>query len=191
MKKELHAAFKPLLDKMKDEKLKEKVVDTWALCAERGGWKTYGELEEMPFTLLTNTLGVNLIEHTIAVTKGAMGLADAMFSTYKKVNFDINMDILIAGGILHDVGKLLETEKTADGKYRKSYHGKIARHPVSGAIVAAELGLPLEVQNIIICHAKEGDGAPKRIEAVFVHQADFATFDPCVMKEKGLLIEGN
>ena len=96
---------------------------------------------------------------------------------------------VIAGGILHDVGKLMEIEKTQDGKYQKSYAGKCARHPISGAIVAAANGIPMEVQNIIICHAKEGDGRPQRIEAVFIHQADFATFNPCVMREKGLLIE--
>ncbi|HOB72412.1 MAG TPA: hypothetical protein PKM18_11580, partial [bacterium] len=71
----------------------------------------------------------------------------------------------------------------------KSYAGKCARHPISGAIAAAKAGLPMEIQNIIICHAKEGEGRPQRIEGVFIHQADFATFDPCVMKQKGLLIE--
>ena len=45
-----------------------------------------------------------------------------------------------------------------------------------------------EIQNIIICHAKEGEGRPQRIEGVFIHQADFATFNPAVMKEKGQLI---
>lgn len=188
MKKNLEKAFSELTGKMEDKDLADKVIQVWVDCAVEGGWKDYEELLEMPFTLLTETDGVNLIEHTTAVTKASIGIAEAMMTTYKKMPFDINMDWLIAGGILHDVGKLMESEKV-DGKYRKSYAGQCARHPISGAIAAAKAGLPLEIQNIIATHAKEGEGAPKRIEGVFIHQADFATFDPCVMKQKGLLIE--
>ncbi len=188
MKEQLKQRFQPLLEQMKDKKLAEQVMTVWYNCAVEGGWKSVEEIENIPFTLLTDTYGVNLIEHTIAVTRGAMGLAAAMKDTYRSVPFEICDDWVIAGGILHDVGKLMEIEKY-DGGYRKSYAGKCARHPISGAIAAAQAGLPQEVQNIIICHAKEGEGRPQRIEAVFVHQADFATFNPCVMRAKGLLIE--
>jgi putative nucleotidyltransferase with HDIG domain len=188
MKEKFRNVFSSILNRMEDKVLADKVIQVWVDCAVEGGWKSVEEIAEIPFTLLTETEGVNLIEHTIAVTKGALGIADAMISTYRKVPFDINIDWVIAGGILHDVGKLMEIEKV-DGKYRKSYAGKCARHPISGAIAAAKAGLPMEIQNIIICHAKEGEGRPQRIEGVFIHQADFATFDPCVMKQKGLLIE--
>ncbi|MGM0628613.1 MAG: HD domain-containing protein, partial [Candidatus Fermentibacterota bacterium] len=101
--------------------------------------------------------------------------------------YDIDMDLLVAGGLLHDVGKLLEIERV-DGEYRKSHWGRCARHPISGAILASELGLPLEIVNMIACHSREGDGRPQRVETVLVHQADFATFNPMVMLSKGLLI---
>ena len=64
-----------------------------------------------------------------------------------------------------------------------------ARHPISGAILVAEAGLPDELVNIVACHAKEGEGRPQCIETVLIHQADFATFDPLVMMEKGQLIQ--
>ena len=114
MKKELKKVFGELLAEMKDKALAEKVVEVWADCAKDGGWKNFDELCEIPFTLLTPTDGVNLIEHTVAVTKGALGIAKAMISTYKKVPFEINLDWVIAGALLHDVGKLMEIEK-ADG----------------------------------------------------------------------------
>jgi HD-like signal output (HDOD) protein len=63
-----------------------------------------------------------------------------------------------------------------------------ARHPIAGAIIAARCGMPDDIVNTIACHAKEGDGAPKVLETVLIHQADFATFDPLVMMEKGQLI---
>ena len=83
--------------------------------------------------------------------------------------------------------KLIEIE-FVNGKYQKSYKGKCARHPISGAIIAAKAGLCYEIVNIIANHSKEGEGRPQRIETVLIHQADFATFNPMVMMNKGLLI---
>ncbi|GAB4283673.1 MAG: HD domain-containing protein [Marinilabiliales bacterium] len=178
--------FRDLLDKIQDKDLRTKTLDAWEMAAKQGGWTKPEEIEEMPFTLLTECHGINLIEHTIAVTKGAAGLAKSIIETYNPP-FEIDMDLIYAGGLLHDVGKLDEFE-LVDGKYRKSFSGKCARHPFSGAIIASKVGLPLEIVNMIACHAKEGDGRPQRVETVLVHQADFATFNPMVMLEKGTLI---
>ncbi len=185
MREAVEKMFAVQLAKISDEDLKRKVVDVWADAAKQGGWTAEG-LTRIPFTLLTETHGVNLIQHTVAVTEGAIGLAKAIEGTYE-TPFKVNMDWLVAGGLLHDVGKLLENEYV-NGAYRKSYSGKCARHPISGAILAAKADLPEEIINIIGCHAKEGDGRPQRIETVLIHQADFATFNPMVMLSKGLLI---
>ncbi|MFA6925038.1 MAG: HD domain-containing protein [Bacteroidales bacterium] len=178
--------FAELLEKINDKKIKEKTLEIWVIAAKEGGWTKPAELEKIPFTLLTDCKSINLIEHTIAVTKGAAGLAKAIIETYKPP-FKINMDYIYAGGLLHDVGKLNEFE-LKNGEYKKSFAGKCARHPISGAILAAKVGLPNEIINIIACHAKEGDGRPQRIETVLIHQADFATFDPMVMLKDGRLI---
>ena len=187
MKEKIEKIFRGLLEKIEDPELRDKVVEIWAKAAVEGGWKP-DELESIPFTLLTPTKGISLLEHTVAVTEGALGLAQAMIKNYRKVPFEIKMDWLIAGGLLHDVGKLLEIEKTQEGQYRKSFKGKCARHPISGAILVAQAGLPDEIVNIVACHAKEGEGRPQRIETVLIHQADFATFDPMVMLDKDKLI---
>ena len=42
---------------------------------------------------------------------------------------------------------------------------------------------------IFHCHAKEGEGRPQVVETVFIHQADFATFNPLVMLGKSTLIQ--
>jgi putative nucleotidyltransferase with HDIG domain len=110
-----------------------------------------------------------------------------MLENFKHLPYKINFDWLVAGGLLHDVGKLVEIEKSAEG-YRKSYSGECMRHPISGAIAVAKAGLPEEIVNIVACHAKEGEGRPQRIETILIHQIDFATFSPLVMSEKGVLI---
>ena len=185
---DIEKLFGDFLSEIKDAALREKVVATWVEGCRQGGWKSVDDLQKMPFTLATDPRGLNFIEHTRAVTAGALGLANAQKENYAKAPYTVNLDYLTAGGLLHDVGKLLEIEPDGSGGWRKSHAGRCARHPVSGAVLAAAAGLPQEVINIIVCHAKEGEGRPQRPEAVLVHQADFATFNPLVMLEKGNLI---
>ena len=187
--KDIEGLFARQLDRIGDAKLRAKVVKTFVLACERGRWESVEDLNKIPFTLLTETHGVGFVEHTIAVTEGAAALGRAQAEAYAKMPYAIDFDRLYAGGLLHDVGKLLEIEPDGRGGYRKSLAGKYARHPVSGAVLATECGLPGDVVNIIVCHAKEGEGRPQVVETVLIHQADFATFDPLVMKQKGLLIE--
>lgn len=187
MKEKIKKLFHKQLEKINDLNLRKKVIEIWAKAAELGDWQP-NELEKIPFTLLTETKGINLIEHTIAVTEGAIGLALSMKNNYKNMPYEINLDWLVTGGLLHDVGKLLEIERTEDGTFQKSFHGKCARHPISGAVLVAQSGLPDEIINMVACHSKEGEGRPQRIETVLIHQSDFATFNPMVMLEKGSLI---
>ncbi|MGA1848728.1 MAG: HD domain-containing protein [Thermoplasmatota archaeon] len=187
--KDIKDIFGAQLDSIQNEEIREKTVAAWLNGCRRGGWDSIDELSKMPFTLLTETHGVSFIEHTIAVTEGAMGLALAQMETYGKMPYEIDMDRLIAGGLLHDVGKLLEIEPDGNGGYRKSRSGMCARHPISGTVLAAEAGLPVEYLNTIACHAKEGEGRPQVVETILIHQADFATFNPLVYKNKESLIE--
>jgi len=185
----IRTLFKGQLDAIKDASVRDKVIQAWLLGCDRGNWSSVEELRGMPFTLLTNSQEISFIEHTIAVTEGAIGLANAQLSAYSKMPFEIDMDRLIAGGLLHDVGKLLEIGPDGKGSYKKTHSGRCARHPISGAILTAEVGLPDEYVNIVACHAKEGEGKPQVIETILIHQADLATFDPLTFKNRGDLIE--
>ncbi|MFA5123417.1 HD domain-containing protein [Zavarzinia sp.] len=187
-RKDIESVFGPVLELIGNAELRRKVVDAWMLAIERGGWKSMEHLRAMPFTLQAETGGVNFIEHTLAVTRGAVALAEAQEQSYAKMPYIINKDRLVAGGLLHDLGKLVEIERRPDGTHGLSACGRRLRHPISGSLLAAEAGLPDDVINTIACHSKEGEGAPKFIETVLIHQADFATFDPLAMRTKGLLI---
>ena len=185
---DIETAFGGFLTQIADRHLREKVVAAWVQGCKQGGWDSIEQLRKMPFTLLTDCQGVDFISHTCAVTQGAIGLARGQEKHYDRLPYPLDFDYLVAGGLLHDVGKLLEFEPDGAGGFRKTHSGRCARHPVSGAIMAAQAGVPEEVINIIACHSKEGDGRPKRIETILIHQADFASFDPLVMLKKGDLI---
>lgn len=188
IKKEIKEIFGEWLEKINDEKLRESVVSTFENAIKKGSYKSGEELKKIPFSLLTDCKGISFVEHTLAVTYGAFYLAEAQKTYFKPMPYTVNYDRLIAGGLLHDVGKIIEIEPDGKGGFRKSKLGKLLRHPLSGLLVAKEAGVPDEILNIIGCHAKEGEGAPKVIETVLIHQADYATFDPLTMIEKGILI---
>ncbi|MCK4256106.1 phosphohydrolase, partial [candidate division WOR-3 bacterium] len=68
-KEDIEKLFDELLSQISNSNLREKVVKVWLLACERGGWNSIEELKKIPFTLLIDSKGVDLIEHTIAVTK--------------------------------------------------------------------------------------------------------------------------
>ena len=178
----------PFLDQIKNKELRTKVIKTWMEGCQQGGWTTLTQLEKMPFTLATDPMGISFIEHTRAVTQGALGLAEAQLENYKNHPYPINRDRIIAGGLLHDIGKLLEIESDNQGGWRMSHNGKCMRHPISGVILAQKAGISEDILNIIACHAKEGEGRAQVVETVLVHQADFSTFTPLVMLKNKKLI---
>jgi putative nucleotidyltransferase with HDIG domain len=168
----------PEINLIADPALRELTLTVWTDAVRRGGW-TPDDLAQMPFTLLIRTVHVNLLEHTRAVTATALRIGEVLIDGYKgKVK--VNRDVLLAGAILHDVGKLFEYTRNND-VFVKSREGDLLRHPISGAAFAFKYGLPQEVIHIIAAHSKEGDGSRRTIEAVIVNHADFVNFD--VFKE--------
>src|SRR5947209_16081010 len=93
-------------------------------------------------------------------------------------SLSIDMDTVIAGAILADVGKLLEYELGPDGQSRQSERGEALRHPFTGVALALECGVPHAVCHIIAAHAAEGDLVKRTTEAYIVHHADFMAYLP-------------
>ena len=164
----------PLIDRISNSSLLARTVQCWEEAVKRGGWNKK-DLSKIPFTLLPAEYRPSIVEHTNGVAETAVASAEVIKRTYGD-NVNIDMDILISGAILHDVGKVLEYA-LKDGKYVKSELGKLVRHPVSGAALAAEMGLPAEVQHIIASHSYEGDKTPRTVESVIIHHADFTNFE--------------
>lgn len=173
MRKKLETLF-PELQLIRDSRLREQTTGVWLEAMKQEGWRIK-DLTLMPFTLLIPGTDVNIIVHTRAVTRTALKIAEVLAQHYPK-KIAIHQDYLLAGAILHDVGKLFEYRRER-GKFVKSRGGQLLRHPISGAAFAFKHGLPQEVIHIIAAHSKEGDGLRRTIEAVIVNHADFVNFD--------------
>ena len=153
------------LELIKDKELRRKVVDVWKTAVDRGGWT---RLQDIPFTPLFENSGL-LVDHTRRITKLAWSVVNSREEP-------LNKDYVIAGALLHDVGKLLEYEMKA-GKIVKSAFGEKTRHPAAGAHLAEELKLPKEVVHIIAAHSHEGDTMNRTAEAIIIHHCDFIDFE--------------
>ncbi len=169
----------PQLNLIEDKKLRDQVEHCWMVALERGGW-TIDDLERLPFSLLSDMSEISLAAHTRNVTDTSIAVGKVMNNTGIEA-FNINTDYIVAGGLLHDVGKALEYAEQ-DGKWVVSYNGRMLRHPISGAALAAELKLPEAIQHIIAVHSYEGDKNRNTTEAWIIHHSDFINFDPIKRK---------
>ncbi len=162
---------------IKDETLRNKTAKVWELALERSVL-TPEDLNKIPFTLLCGPdLKVTFMDHKRSVVHIAKDAGEKINSMYHG-ELTTDMDVLISGAILCDVGKLLEYVKDENGKAIQGTYGKYLRHPFSGVSIAEECGVPAEVCHIIATHAGEGNMVKRTTEAYVVHHADFMTFLP-------------
>lgn len=165
----------PEINWIENEELRNKVTDCWIYAIENSVLSA-DDLQVIPFSLLLKDCKISFMNHKRTCVQLAVDIAKTMQRNFGD-EIKINMDILIAGAILIDIGKLLEYE-IVDGKLRTSNAGKLLRHPFSGVGIVDRFGIPAEVQHIIATHSKEGDLGMRTVESIIVHHADFVSFDP-------------
>jgi putative nucleotidyltransferase with HDIG domain len=167
----------PELNWIEDELLRKKVARTWEVALEKSVLSA-DDLKRIPFTLLCgDDLKVSFMDHKRAVVHIVKESACKVEEFFGE-ELPVDMDVLIAGAILADVGKLLEYELDESGKAVQGMYGKLLRHPFSGVALAESCDVPAEVCHIIATHAGEGNMVKRTTEAYLVHHADFMTFLP-------------
>ena len=165
----------PELEWITDENLRRQTAETWKLALAKSALNA-DDLNSIPFTLLVQDCPVTFMAHKRAVVHIAYTAAKSMQKFFGD-NLPIDLDVVVAGAILADVGKLLEYEKR-NGRAVVSEFGRYVRHPFSGVGLAMQCGVPDRVCHIIAAHAGEGDLFKRSTEAYIVHHADFMSFLP-------------
>lgn len=123
------------------------------------------------------------LEHVLNVTKTCSQLADKYAELYSDLQPPINKGLVVAGGALHDIGKLRELEFGPTGAdYTAS--GSLIGHVLQGRDIVRETAagrkidpdLMLRLEHIIVSHQRLPEwGSPKppmTPEALIVHYAD-------------------
>lgn len=167
----------PELEWIENDELRTRTEKTWELALSKSVL-TVDDLRRIPFTLLCGPdLKVSFMDHKRSVVHIAKESALKMKEFFKE-ELPVDMDTVIAGAILADVGKLLEYVLDKNGKAVQGDYGKYLRHPFSGVSLAEKNDVPPEVCHIISAHAGEGGMVKRSTEAYIVHHADFMTFLP-------------
>jgi putative nucleotidyltransferase with HDIG domain len=165
----------PEFNEIRDEDLRRRAMAVWKDALERGGF-SIEDICRIPFTLLADNVRISFLEHVRTVCRMCMAMADVMRESYGD-RVKIDRDVLVAGALLADVGKMIEYEKRPDGSIVKGHKGDMLRHPFSGVGLCFEHGIPYEVMHVVAVHSKEGDHVQRSAEAIVFHHADFTDFE--------------
>lgn len=124
------------------------------------------------------------LEHVLSVTKTSCYLADKYTAYYQKMQPPLNRSLVVAGAILHDIGKLTELEyKPHASTYTPA--GRLIGHILLGRDLVREHATEikeldpetlLRLEHVIVAHQNLPEWgspiAPHTPEALLVHYAD-------------------
>ena len=100
--------FPNLLD-IRDATLRDQVAAVWSEALSTGcggkGW-TFDQIRAIPFTLLAGPIDLTFVEHLNSCCKQCIAIAGVLREVYG-ARVPVNLDHLIAGSLLADVGKML------------------------------------------------------------------------------------
>ena len=149
----------PDIMSIRDTTLREKVAAVWSEALTSGcrgkGW-TFDEIRTIPFTLLAGKIDLRFVEHLNSCVKQCIAIEKVLNEIYGS-RLPVNHDVLVAGALLADVGKMLEFDKNERGEVVKGNFGEMLRHPFSGVALCYKHGIPPEVMHMVATHSHEGD----------------------------------
>jgi putative nucleotidyltransferase with HDIG domain len=163
----------PEYAQIKDAELRDKVIEAWAIALTTSSFQSIREIQAAgnPNSMLL-TRG-DQTDHIRGVTRLAIVMADEIIASNPDI--PVNRDIVIAGGLCHDIGKPWEFDPENQKRWRDKPRATglpSLRHSVYGAHVCLTAGLPEEVAHIAAAHSGEGELLVRSLENTIVHFAD-------------------
>lgn len=164
----------PELALIRDEELRKKCVDAWALALSETEFERIEDLRGSGNWDSPAMKGQrSQATHLRSVTMMAVAMAEALEKIVGPLGIDY--DVLIAGGLCHDLGKPFEFSPRNHERWgaKPQISGLPAvRHPIYGAHLALTVGLPEAVVNAACGHSREGEFIRRGLETTCVHVAD-------------------
>ncbi len=176
----------PEINKIKDEALRNKVVEAWAFALSETEFTSIDQIKPSGNPNTPPLKRGTQSDHLRGVACAAQGLADGL----ERVQGDlgIDRDLLWACGLCHDLGKPFEFSPKNQKRWKKNVAAAgypSIRHSVYGVHIALTVGLPEAVAHTAGAHSGEGELIQRSLENTLVHFADHAYWR--VMERVGLL----
>jgi 23S rRNA maturation-related 3'-5' exoribonuclease YhaM len=165
----------PEIAEIQSADLREKVIDAWVFALERSSFDRVtnipGEGSPNVFVLKRGMQDAHL--------RGVTRLALAIYEEFKSVYPEaiVDRDIILAGGLCHDIGKTWEFDPENLKRWRERgdrYGEPSFRHSAYGTHVCLSVGLPEEIGHICMGHSLEGAHIGHSTECYIIRQADHA-----------------
>jgi putative nucleotidyltransferase with HDIG domain len=163
----------PEVEEIRDADLRGRVVEAWALAIARSGFASIRDIPpagnpgQMVLTRGDQT------DHIRGVTRLAMRMAEEMAAL--NPDLAIDRDVVVAGGLCHDVGKPWEFDPENRRRWEVAPRAvglPSIRHPAYGVHICLTVGLPEAVAHIAGAHSGEGELVVRSLEGTIVHLAD-------------------
>ncbi|MDI6847512.1 MAG: HDIG domain-containing protein [Candidatus Bathyarchaeia archaeon] len=169
----LHPKLKALADKIRDGKLRKKVIELLENPTFEINGKKYSglPLEISPAGLSHHhCYPGGYIEHVVSTTNLALAMCNSVEKIY---HGKVNHDLVVAGVLLHDIFKPITYTVNENGSYSST---RLADYLDHLSLVISELvrrGFPLELVHVVSAHhGNYGPIRPHTIEALICHLAD-------------------
>lgn len=163
----------PEIAQITHEELRAKTIEAWAYALAESAFDRITDIPGEANPGMLRLRRGNQADHLRSVTRIALAIADEFAATFPEARID--RDIIIAGGVLHDVGKAWEFDPENQARWQDdpSRSGLPAlRHPVYGAHICLAVGLPEEIAHIALAHSHEGGFQTRSLEGLIIYQAD-------------------
>ncbi|HEV7416895.1 MAG TPA: HD domain-containing protein [Tianweitania sediminis] len=156
-----------------NDMLREGVVKAWTMSLSKSSFRSIRDIQPAgnPNSMVL-TRG-DQTDHIRGVTRLATVMADEVIASNPDIA--VNRDIVVAGGLCHDIGKAWEFDPENQKRWRQTPRATglpSLRHSVYGAHICLAAGLPEEVAHIAAAHSGEGELLVRSLEATIVHFAD-------------------
>lgn len=154
----------PEIRDIKDAKLRTAVVEVWKELWRRSQWH---DVHDMPTSV--EVPDYPHIPHNRSVLAMALAVAD----TFERIhNLKVNRDHLIAGAVLQDASKVVETRPHTKKRIEQTETGASLPHGFWSAHVALEKGVPEAVVHIILNHTPQSPRFPDSLEGKILYYVD-------------------
>lgn len=160
---------------IKDDSLYPQIDAVYKEAVQIGGWSSAEEAASLPFSIAHPEFGLSFERHVHIVTRLCEQAYQELITLQPE--YPLDHDILIAGALVHDIGKVFALERDCAGKLKKSRHEELVRHPISGAGLVLKHGMAEDIAHIVAYHSNEGIGRYRSPEAVILNKMDYLAYD--------------